>query len=538
MSGATSRILFAILAVLALTTPAFAAEHTPIGEQLGITWGVPFLGLLLSIALLPVLAPRFWRDHFGKVAVFWAALLIVPLAVAHGVGIAAEEILGVYVPGFIPLIVLLWAVYTVAGGMRLRGPLRGTPMVNTCLLAFGTILASWIGTAGAAMVLIRPLIRANAWREKRTHIIVFFIFLVANIGGALTPLGGRSLLLGYQRGVAFFWTTGAMLLPMLLCVGILLTLFFLIDRWLLRREVSREAPDDGSTEPIGLEGSVNLVFLAGIVAAVFFSGLAAKDETYWDQDQFDRARGRITAAETEVATISLRLRAAAAEDRAPIVDELLAARSTVNVLRTDAERDAVKGWRMADGVVWPLIDVVRDGVLVLMGALSLLLASREPRRKNGFTWFPMIETSKLFAAIFVTLIPVIAVLRVGTRGEFGLLATAATGLDGQPVNAMYFWLTGALSSVLDTAPTYLAFIDMAGGDASVLAADSPMTLLGISAGAVFMSALTYVGSAHNLVVRSVAEEAGISMPSFFGYALKWSLPILIPTFCIVSLIWF
>lgn len=537
MSVLRGRLLFASLALLALTPPAFAAEGKPLGEKLGLAWSVPFLGLLLSIALLPLLAPGFWRDQFGKVAFFWAALFLVPFAVAHGVGTAGEELLDVTVSGFVPLVILLWAVYTVAGGLRLRGRLRGTPMMNTCLLVTGTILASWIGTAAAAMVLIRPLIRANAWRKKKTHLIVFFIFLVANIGGALTPLGSRPLLLGYERGVPFFWTAEAMLFPMLVCVGVLLALFFLIDHALLRREVTQEAPDDGSNEPIGLEGSLNLIFLVGIVAAVLYSGLAAKSETYWDQGQFDRARGRITAAETELATISLRLRGAAVEDRVAMVEEFLATRSTVTMLRAAAAQDAVKGWRMTEDVVWPLINVVRDGVLVMMGVLSLLLTSRGPRRKNGFTWFPVIEMGKLFAAIFVTLIPVIAVLKVGTRGEFGPLAAAATGLDGQPVNAMYFWLTGALSSFLDTAPTHLAFIDMAGGDPSVLATDFPGTLLGISAGAVFMSALTYIGSAHNLMVRSIAEEAGVTMPSFFGYALKWSLPILVPIFCIVSLIW-
>lgn len=538
MSVLGRRLLFAILPFVILSAPSVAAQQAPLGARISLAWGLPFVGVLLSVVLVPLLAPHFWRDHLGKLAAFWATLFLLPFALAHGAGVAVDAVLGVYVARFIPLIVVLWSAYVIAGGVRLRGRLRGTPVVNTCILALGALLASWIGPAAASLLLIGPLIRANAWRQKKAHLVVFLIFLVANIGGSLTPLGDRALSVGYERGVPFDWASGAMLAPMLACVGALLVLFFVIDRTLLRRETTRRAPDDGSEQRLGLEGGLNLLLLGGIVVAVLYSGLESRGELYWDQARFDRGRGVVTVAETDLTSALLQVRAAAAEDRAGRVDALLVARATVHGLRAAAFRDAVKGWRLTDRVIWPFIDIVRDGCILLMGVLSLLLGARSRKRTGGITWAPLLEAGKLFGAIFVTLAPVIAILQAGALGELGWLAKAVTGPDGRPVDGVCFWLVGALSSVMDSTPVYLAFVDMAGAGPSALAVEFPKALMAISAGAVFMGGLTYIGSAHNLVLRSMAVEAGISMPSFLGYLLKWSLPILAPIFWVVSLIWF
>jgi Na+/H+ antiporter NhaD/arsenite permease-like protein len=499
---------------------------------------IPFAGILLSIALFPLMAPRFWHHHYGKIALGWALLFLVPFSIAHGVGEATEQVLHVYVLEFIPFIILLWALYTIAGGIRLRGRLRGTPTLNVGLLALGTVLASWMGTTGAAMLIIRPLIRANAWRQRKTHLVVFFIFLVANIGGALTPLGDPPLFLGFLLGVDFFWTTTHLFLPMVLASGILLSVFFVMDRWLLGREAVQEAPDDGSTEKLGLEGTVNFLLLAGVVAAILYSGSAAKTGPYWDQSAVDARKDDVVAAEAGVQEAAERLAVASEKEQEDLVRKLLVARADVNLIRADAEHHAVKGLHITEGVTWPFVNLVRDGVLILLGVLSLVLTPWAVRRGNEFTWFPIVEVGKLFAGIFITIIPAIAILKAGPDGALSSVVMAVTDRGGNPVNAMYFWLTGGLSSFLDNAPTYLVFFNTAGGNPAVLQTAHAQTLLAISAGAVFMGANTYIGNAPNFMVRSIAEEAGVSMPSFFGYLLKWSIPFLVPVFVLVTLLWF
>lgn len=531
-------LLLVPIALLLMAVPALAAGDKPLGETLGLIWVVPFAGILLSIALFPLLAPHFWHHHFGKISLFWAALFLLPFAVFVGVGKALEEVLHVYVLEFIPFIILLWALYTVAGGVRLRGRLRGSPMMNSGILLLGTVLASWMGTTGAAMLLIRPLIRANEWREKKTHLVIFFIFLVANIGGSLTPLGDPPLFLGFLKGIDFFWTTGAMMEPMLISVAILLVVFYVMDTIMLKKEEQQVPPDDGSHEALGLEGTFNFIFLVGIVGAVLYSGSASKDELYWDEKPVVEARGQVVAEETKVAGIKLRLQNAAEDQRGAIVEELLVAQASVNAIRANAEHHAVKGWHITSHVTWPFINMVRDGILVLMGFLSLRLTSRELRRKNDFTWFPIVEVGKLFAGIFVTIIPAIAILKAGPKGELASVILGVTDSSGDPINTMYFWATGLLSSFLDNAPTYLVFFNTAGGDAEALQGPLSQTLLAISMGAVFMGANTYIGNAPNFMVRSIAEESGVSMPSFFGYILKWSLPILIPVFIVITFVMF
>ena len=228
--------LFLTLALMILPGVLFgAAENSGVphleGGHLSVLWAVPFAGVLLSIAIFPLVAPRFWHQNFGKVSAFWALLLLIPMVVKFGMSVTGYELLHVFLLEYIPFIILLLALFTIAGGVKIKGSLRGPPVVNLTILIIGTILASWMGTTGAAMLLIRPLIRANSWRQKKTHVIIFFIFLVANIGGSLTPLGDPPLFLGFLKGVDFFWTTSAMFLPMLMVAVILWIIFYLVDSY-------------------------------------------------------------------------------------------------------------------------------------------------------------------------------------------------------------------------------------------------------------------------------------------------------------------
>ncbi|MET4700128.1 Na+/H+ antiporter NhaD/arsenite permease-like protein [Constrictibacter sp. MBR-5] len=441
------------------------------GAEMGLIWVVPFVAILLSIALFPLFAPEFWHHHFGKVAAACAAAFLVPFLVVHGVSLTIYEVVHVSLLEYLPFIILLLALFTVAGGIRLRGSIIGTPAVNTGFLLFGTLLASWTGTTGAAMLLIRPVIRANEWRRYKVHTIVFFIFLVANIGGSLTPLGDPPLFLGFLKGVSFFWPTQHMFLPMVVAATVLLAVYFAIDSTLFRREAPRPS-DEASEETFGIDGKINILLLAGIVGAVLLSGIWKPGIAF------------------DIYHVQLELQG-----------------------------------------------LVRDVLLLLITFLSWKLTSRENREANGFSWFPIIEVGKLFAGIFLTIIPAIAILKAGTGGALGSVVSLVTNDAGEPVDTMYFWLTGLLSSFLDNAPTYLVFFNTAGGDPAALMGPFASTLLAISAGAVFMGANTYIGNAPNFMVKAIAEERGIAMPSFFGYML-WSVGILIPIFVLITFLFF
>ncbi|MBO4369190.1 MAG: sodium:proton antiporter, partial [Desulfovibrio sp.] len=384
---------------------------------------------------------------------------------------ALHEFLHAILTDYMPFIILLFALFTVAGGVRLKGSMVGTPVVNTGILAVGTVLASWMGTTGAAMLLIRPILRANAHRRYRVHSIVFFIFLVANIGGSLTPLGDPPLFLGFLKGVSFFWTTKHLFIKTVLAAGILLTLFFLLDSFLYAKEGKPVPEKQDTEEKFGLEGTINLLFLAGIVFSVLLSGVL-------DLGTFVSIQGIELAGQ----------------------------------------------------------NVLRDVSLLAIAGLSWKFTDPHSRALNDFTWGPILEVAKLFFGIFLSMIPAITILRAGTNGALASVIELVTQ-DGQPVNAMYFWLAGALSSFLDNAPTYLVFFNTAGGDPVHLMTDWASTLAAISAGAVFMGANTYIGNAPNFMVRSIAEEQGVPMPSFFGYML-WSGGILLPIFALLTFIFF
>jgi len=444
-----------------------------LGEMLPLSSCIPFAGMLLSIALLPLIAGNFWHHHFGKISAFWAACLAVPFVYVHK-GIAVYEILHIILADYIPFIILLWALFTISGGILLKGTLRGTPLVNTGIILIGTILASWMGTTGAAMLMIRPFLRANSHRKNKTFMVVFFIFLVANIGGALTPLGDPPLFLGFLHGVSFFWTLK--ILPhMLMTVVILIVIYFLLDSYHYKKE-GVVTPDDGEKKPLRLVGIYNFLFLGGVVVAVLLSGIL-------DLGQI----------------------------------------STIGVHR------ATQDW-------------LRDGILIVLGICSLWATPKVLREENDFSWFPIIEVAYLFIGIFITMIPCLLLLKAGPNGAFAFLINTVK----EPVH--YFWVTGLLSAFLDNAPTYLTFFNTALGSfyaglpesssVPLLMTEKAIFLQAISTGAVFFGACSYIGNAPNFMVRSIASEAGIKMPSFFGYILKYSLIFLIPTFVIVTFFFF
>lgn len=325
------------------------------------------------------------------------------------------------------------------------------------------------------MLLIRPFLRANNYRKNRAFMVVFFIFLVANIGGSLTPVGDPPLFLGFLHGVPFFWTF-ALLPHMLLTVLILLAVYFALDTYYYKKEGVKPQIDEGEKEPIRLVGSFNFIFLAGVVGSVIISGLVDWGEV-----------------------------------------------NTLGIHRS------IQEW-------------ARDGFIILMGILSLIFTSTKLREENEFTWFPIKEVAYLFAGIFITMTPCLLLLLAGTKGALGFLIGAVK----EPYH--YFWITGILSSFLDNAPTYLTFFSSVLGKfysgipesvaVSKLIAENPIYLTAISVGAVFFGACTYIGNAPNFMVRSIAEEAGTPMPSFFGYMLKYSIVFLFPIFILLTFIFF
>ncbi len=458
------------LAVFVLPLQAHAAEID--GSALNAFWGIPFAGLLLSIAVMPLVAPSFWHHHFGKVAIGWSLAFIVPFAIAFGPGAAANGFLHALVAEYIPFIVLLTALFTVAGGIYIRGNLRGSPGLNVGILAIGAVLASLMGTTGASMLLIRPLIRANDNRKHVVHVVVFFIFIVSNCGGSLTPLGDPPLFLGFLKGVDFFWTVRHIAPQTLFMVGTLLALFYALDSYFYRRDGAGRKDPTPDTATFGFEGRINFVLLAAVIGLVLLSGV-------W------KSGVAFTVAGAEVTWAGL----------------------------------------------------VRDVGMLCVICVSLRVTPPDAHTQNQFSWGPMAEVAKLFAGIFLTIIPVIAMLRAGLDGPFGAIVGAVTGPDGEPLPAMYFWASGALSSFLDNAPTYLVFFNTAGGDPQALMTTYAPTLAAISAGSVFMGANTYIGNAPNLMVTAIAISRGIRMPSFFGY-MAWSVGVLVPLFIVMTFIWF
>lgn len=456
------------LLVALLPQDALAAGELD-GAAMRWPYALPFAGLLLSIALGPLLVPKFWHRHYGKVAAAWSLLALASIAWLAGGMTMLAAFVHAMLAEYLSFIVLLFSLYVVAGGILISGDIRATPWTNTGILALGTLMASVVGTTGAAMILIRPLIRANLARRHNAHVVIFFIILVANVGGALSPLGDPPLFVGFLHGVDFFWTTFNIWKQTAIVAGLLLALFVIVDVYRFRDEPAPKGPG-GPAEPLRIRGLVNLVLIAAIVASLLLSAM-------WKPGiAFD-------------------------------------------VLGTQLE----------------LQSLVRNVVLLVLVGLSVWLTPDEHREANGFTWEPIREVAKLFAGIFVAIIPVIAMLDAGRHGAFAWLLSAVTAPDGAPRDVAYFWFAGLMSAFLDNAPTYLLFFELAGGDPQVLMGELAGTLASISMGAVYMGALTYIGNAPNFMVSSIAIESGIVMPSFFGYFLRAGA-VLIPLFLLLTLL--
>lgn len=450
-----------------------------IGELLPVWSIIPFVGMLLSIAIVPLVKPEWWEHNLLKVSILWSLLFLIPFGIAYGAGVLTFNLLEIVLLDYVPFIVLLLGLFVAAGGIALKGTLAGTPKVNLAILLIGTLLASWIGTTGAAMLFIRPIIRANKWREKKAHVVIFFIFMVANIGGSLTPVGDPPLFLGFLRGVPFFWTMK--LLPlMLMNIAILSILFFIIDTRAYKKELAAgRSPEDvmasGEKEPLKIEGAHNFIFIGMIVFTVILNGKLGM------MDSLKDANG---------VTVGL---------------------------------DVFEGIRLQ--INW-FVQII---FILIAALLSMKTTKKSTRELNAFTFAPIKEVAELFIGIFITMIPALALLHAH-GAELGL---------NEPWH--FFWATGVLSSFLDNAPTYLVFMTTAASLGSTVGLNTavgtilPINLIAVSAGAVFMGANTYIGNAPNFMVKAIAEENKIKMPSFFGYML-WSISILIPIFILDTLI--
>lgn len=462
------KLLLSFCLYVGLSSQVYAAELN--GGQLNLWWAIPFVGMLLSIALLPLLTPHLWHHHQGKIALLWAFIFMAACVIATNVNTTFSVVLHAIIEEYIPFIILLAALFVVAGGISLKGSFVGTPFFNTTMLAIGTVLASVMGTTGAAMLLIRPVIRANSHRQYRVHTIVFFIFLVANAGGILTPLGDPPLFLGFLKGVDFFWMLNHIVPHALFVWVALLALYLLIDCfYYFVKQDKQNIVVTQQPVAFSVEGKSNLILLLGVIACVLMSGI-------WRSDL------SLTLGSSHVA----------------------------------------------------MQDIVRDGLLIVIIVISLWITPKQIRSDNAFSWAPMKEVAKLFVGIFITMIPVMSMLKAGESGALGAVIHAVTLPSGEPNNLMYFWATGVLSAFLDNAPTYLVFFNTASDSVVQMMTNLSSTLMAISLGAVFMGAFSYIGNAPNLMVKAIAEENLIKMPSFFGYMI-WSALCLLPV--LACMVW-
>src|SRR5438874_12007784 len=401
---------------------------------------LPFALMLLAIAVCPLWIPHWWESNRHKLAV--AAILGLPVLIVYAVRRPAALV--AMAEEYVSFIILLAGLYAVSSGIRLTGDLEATPLTNTAFLGLGAVLASFIGTTGASMLLIRPLLQTNRERRRVKHTVIFFIFVVSNVGGMLTPLGDPPLFLGYLQGVPFAWTFRLWPHWLFMTAALLITYFAWDMRQYAHESLAALQRDRAQIQPLRLRGGLNALALAVIVLAVAFL-------------------------------------------RAP--------------------------WR--------------EIIIVSVAALSLWRTPRDIRHANGVTAYPMVEVAVLFFGIFLTMIPALELLRV-RGGELGVR---------EPWQ--FFWAAGSLSSFLDNAPTYLAFLALGQGLhlTNEVAGVTHVVLAAISVGSVAMGANSYIGNAPNFMVKSIAEEAKIPMPSFFGYML-YSGAILVPLFVAATLIFF
>lgn len=417
---------------------------------------VPFILMLGAIAVLPLVAHHWWEKNKNKLII--ALVLGVPVAIWLLMNGMTKELIHSMVFDYIPFIILLGSLFTISGGIYLSGDLEATPITNTIFLAIGAVLASFMGTTGAAMLLIRPVIQTNKEREFKVHTVLFFIAVVANCGGLLTPLGDPPLLMMYLRGAPFTWFF-SLFIEWLFVNILLLIIYYFIDRYYHDKETPKAIKlDHDIIKPLKIEGNLNFIWLVGVVLAVAFI----------NPHYFSFIKSN------------------------------------------------------------PYFGFIREGVILMMAILSLVLTPRLTRESNNFTWEPIKEVAYLFLGIFATMVPCLVYLEINAHTL------------GVETPAQFYYYTGLLSSFLDNTPTAVTFHSLALGlgeqAASMVAGIPEIILKAISVASVFFGAMTYIGNGPNFMVKAVAEENNIKMPDFFSYMFKFSLIILLPVYIIAELI--
>ena len=607
------RALLVLLVSLLYTGTAYASGDACAGlpgdagvGSLPLYWMIPFAGLLLSIAIVPMIAGHWWHHNRNQLltAVLWAAPIGLMLGYyalsAPDTKFGCEAGTGLMhaVIEYVSFIALLGSLFIISGGILLKGDLQGKPAINTAFLAFGAVISNVIGTTGASMLLIQPMLRTNAERKHTWHIPIFFIFLVSNVGGALTPIGDPPLFLGYLRGVEFFWTLTSLWWIWLPTVVILLGMFFALDTVMYGKESAKEISlDDSNIEPLGVEGTLNFLLLGGVIAAVLLLspvGHGADEGAHKDDHAEHAALSTsqliASSAHASPETHSDLPEADTEQENTAHTDEAGAAHQETDHdagdhdhQHTDAkahadspaqhhgehpasthaasnhgeEADHLSHPQDGHGSGWsmdPRDYFLREIVMGLLALLSLWITAPRIRERNKFEYGPILEVAALFVGIFVAMIPATAWLQAN-GGSLGLT---------EPIQ--FFWITGALSAFLDNAPTYVTFASVACGiDDTCLSANDlfPLTvgesasiMMAISLGAVFLGAGSYIGNGPNFMVRAIAENYTMDirttdadgnevvetvkpfqMPSFFGY-IGYAAVFLLPVFGVVSFVVF
>lgn len=435
-------------------------------EFYSLLWIIPFVGIILSMSFLPILTPKFWHKVAAWVPLFWSSLFLGAVGYFFSPSDVVFSLLDPLLDHYLPFIALIAALYITSGGIYINLKEVHSPLVNTGFLFLGSLLSGWIGTTGAATLLIRPFLRNNRNRKNKTHLAIFFIFLVGNIGGGATPLGDPPLFMGYLEGVDFFWFLKNLYPHLFFTITGLCIVFYLWDSYFFKKEPKKliEAYDHEGGGEFVIKGAKNILLLIAILVVV-------------------------------------------------VVCEF---EGSFKFLNVKCEYSAL----------------LRSFLLFLIAWISLKVTSKEVCDKNAFSFEPIKEVAELFVGIFITVTPVIAILHQARAGALKFLFDWLSPA-GEIVPEKCFWLSGILSSVLDNAPTFLIFFHLASGNAAELMTAKSHLLIAISISTVFMGALTYIGNAPNLMIRSIAVNYGVKMPSFLGY-IGWSVGILVPIFIILS----
>ena len=428
-----------------------------------VLWAIPFLGIIFSMSFVPLIAPKFWHKYSDATPFFWTALYLVGVCCVFGLRQTVIATVEPIASDYISFVVQIATLYIISGGIYMNFPRGQGPIFNVTLLFIGSVLAGWIGTTGAATLLIRPFLRANAKRKHKTHLMVFFIFLIANIGGAATPLGDPPLFIGFLNGIDFFWFIKHLYPVLFGTIFALCTIFFIVDLILFKKDTGNYfvKRDDAIFE---IKGYRNLFFLIVVLFTVILCN-------------FD-------------------------------------------------------GGFYIGGEFFHYSSLLRNFILIAVSFISIKTTPKIIREQNDFSYAPIIEIATLFVGIFITVTPIIHILHKGTEGSLAFIFNSITD-NGEFILSRCFWISGLLSSILDNAPTFLIFFHLASGDAQLLMNAKASLLMSFSISTVFMGALTYIGNAPNLMVRSISQSFGVKVPSFLGY-MVWSVGILIPLFFIIS----